>query len=70
MINGWTAAWTFPSGQTISSLWSGVPTQSGSSVTVKNAPYDGLLAGHGSTTFGFVGSGSAPGSLALTCTTP
>jgi hypothetical protein len=70
LVNGWTTAWTFPAGQTISSLWSGVATQSGATVTVKNAPYNGLLAAHGSTTFGFIGTGSAPGSLTATCTTP
>ena len=39
-------------------------------VTVKYAPYNGLLAAHGSTTFGFIGTGSAPRSLTATCRTP
>ena len=67
-LSRWTVGWTFPSGQTINNLWSGVASQSGSAVKVTNAPYNGLLSGGGSTSFGFVGNGSAPGSLALTCT--
>lgn len=29
LVNGWTAAWTSPAGQTIGSLCSGTATQSG-----------------------------------------
>lgn len=69
-LNGWTVKGTFPGTQTISSIWGGTVTQSGSSVTVKNASYNGSIAAGGSTTFGFVGAGAAPASLALTCTSP
>jgi Glycosyl hydrolase family 12/Cellulose binding domain len=69
-INGWTAGWTFPSGQTIGQLWNGTLTQSGSSETVKNTSSNGPIPGGGSTSFGFIGSGSAPSSLSPTCTSP
>jgi len=60
MISGWTAKATLPSGTTISNLWNGALSTSGSSITVKNAAYNGLLNGGASTTFGFVANGSAP----------
>jgi len=69
-LNGWTARSTLPSGVTISNLWSGVLTTSGSSISVKNANYNGAVPGNGTTTFGFTANGSAPGSLAFTCTSP
>ncbi len=67
-LSHWAVRWAFPGGQTVNNLWNGVVTSSGSAVTVTNAPYNGLLAGGASTSFGFVGNGSAPSSLALTCT--
>jgi chitin-binding protein len=68
-INGWTVKWTLPSGTTISNLWNGAYTVTGSAISVKNANYNGTIAGSGSTTFGFVASGTA-GSPALTCSSP
>ena len=68
MLSRWSVGWTFPSGQTINNLWNGVASQSGSAVTVANAPYNGMLGAGASTSFGFVGNGSAPGSPTLTCT--
>src|SRR5262245_44352624 len=38
-INGWTLTWSFANGQTVSQLWNGTVTQSGSAVTVKDAGY-------------------------------
>ncbi|MBP2708684.1 endo-1,4-beta-xylanase [Microbispora sp. RL4-1S] len=68
-VNGWTVKWTWPGGQTISSLWNGTQTVSGSSVTVRNADYNGSIAAGGSTTFGFTANGSAA-TPAVTCTSP
>jgi cellulase/cellobiase CelA1 len=52
--NGWTLAWTFPGNQIITSLWNGVFTQSGASVTVKDAGYNATIAANGgSVSFGF-----------------
>jgi alpha-L-fucosidase 2 len=55
-IKGWTVSWTFPNGQVISQVWSGTHTQSGSSVTVTNAAYNGALAPGAATTFGLIAS--------------
>jgi hypothetical protein len=43
-IASWTLTWTFANGQTVSSLWNGIETQSGANVTVKNEPYNGSIA--------------------------
>ncbi len=55
-INGWTLTWTFANGQTITQLWNGTVTQSGSNVSVINASYNGTIAPGGNTNFGFNGS--------------
>lgn len=52
-ITGWTVRWTFQNGQTISQLWNGALTASGSAITVKNMSYNGALAANATTTFGF-----------------
>jgi chitin-binding protein len=70
-INGWTVGWTLASGTTISSLWNGTYTTSGSSVTVKNANYNGSIAAKGTTTFGFVANSTGgPTAPTLTCASP
>ncbi|MDG4796757.1 lytic polysaccharide monooxygenase [Micromonospora sp. WMMD1082] len=58
-LTGWTASWTWPSGQQISQVWNASQTTSGSSVTARNASHNGNLAANGSTTFGFLASGSS-----------
>ncbi|MFG1749895.1 cellulose binding domain-containing protein [Streptosporangium sandarakinum] len=68
-VNGWTVKWTWPGGQTISSLWSGTHTVSGPAVTVRNAPYNGSIEAGSSTTFGFTADGAAATPTA-TCTSP
>jgi cellulase/cellobiase CelA1 len=55
-INGWTLTWSFANGQTITQLWNGSYTQSGSSVSVTNVSYNGTIAPGGTTNFGFNGS--------------
>ncbi|WP_182909140.1 cellulose binding domain-containing protein [Microbispora sp. H13382] len=74
-INGWKLTWSFPAGQTITQLWNGTHTQSGSQVTVTNLSYNGGIPTGGSTEFGFNGSWNGsnpvPSSFALngvTCT--
>ena len=53
----WTLTWTFANGQTISSLWNGVESQSGSAVTVTNQSYNGSVPAGGSVTgVGFNGT--------------
>jgi hypothetical protein len=69
-INGWTVTGTLPSGATITNLWNGTLTSSGSSFTVRNVSYNGSIPGGGTTSFGFTANGSTPGSLSLSCSSP
>jgi cellulase/cellobiase CelA1 len=66
-IRGWTVRWTLASGQSITQLWNGALTVSGSSVTVANLSYNGALGANATTSFGFTANG-APNSPTLTCT--
>jgi dienelactone hydrolase len=68
-LNGWTVRWTLASGQTVSQLWNGTLTTSGSAVTVHNATYSGSVPAAGSVVFGFLADGT-PSTPALTCTSP
>jgi len=71
-INGWTVRWTFANGQTITQLWSGALTTSGSTNTVQNLSYNGALAANATTTFGFNANwnGTTNGIPTPTCTSP
>ena len=68
-LNGWSVRWNLASGQSISQVWSGTLSTSGSTATVRNAAYNGSVPASGSTTFGFIANGS-PTTPSLTCTTP
>jgi GH43 family beta-xylosidase len=68
-LGGWTVTMNLASGQTISQVWGGSHSTSGSTVTVRNAPWNGSLAPSTSTTYGFIGGGS-PSAPTLTCATP
>jgi hypothetical protein len=68
--SSWTLQWIFANGQTISSLWNGVETQSGALVTVTNQSYNGSVAAGGSVTnIGFngnlVGGNAVPTAFAV-----
>ncbi|MEU6854703.1 glycoside hydrolase family 9 protein [Actinacidiphila alni] len=52
-VNGWTATWTFGGDQQIGNAWNGVLTQSGRTVTARDAGYNGTLAPGGSVDIGF-----------------
>ncbi|MEU6414044.1 PQQ-dependent sugar dehydrogenase [Microbispora sp. NPDC046933] len=70
-ISSWTVTFAFPNGQSITQLWGGRYTQSGSTVTVTNESWNGALAPNASTTAGFTGSwsGGANGTPSpVTCT--
>ncbi|GAA0537909.1 hypothetical protein GCM10010172_19070 [Paractinoplanes ferrugineus] len=74
-LTSWQLTWSFTAGQTITQLWNGSYTQSGSQVTVANASWNGGLGTGASAQFGFngaaTGSNPVPASFALngvTCT--
>jgi predicted carbohydrate-binding protein with CBM5 and CBM33 domain len=70
-LSGWTVTWTFTNGETVSQIWNATQTTSGSTVTAKNVSYNGAVAAHGSTTFGFLGSGTSGSSVSsVSCTSP
>ncbi|GAA1801795.1 family 43 glycosylhydrolase [Luedemannella flava] len=55
-VTSWRLTWTFAAGQTITQLWNGTASQSGSQVTVTNASYNGTIPTGGSVSFGFNGA--------------
>src|SRR3954453_4295372 len=61
-LTSWTLTWSFGAGQTVTQAWNASVTQSGSTVTAKNAGYNGSVATNGTVSFGFNGSwtGSNP----------
>jgi endoglucanase len=67
-ITQWTVTWTLASGQTISQLWNGTLTTSGSTATVKGLSWNSALAAGGQATFGFIGTGTAS-TPTLSCST-
>jgi cellulase/cellobiase CelA1 len=69
-IDGWTLAFTFPGDQQITTAWDdGTITQSGESVSITNASYNGTIAAGSSTSLGFEGtwssSDAAPAAFAV-----
>ncbi|MEU3459392.1 glycoside hydrolase family 9 protein [Streptomyces sp. NPDC006733] len=55
-INGWTATWVFGGDQQVGGSWNGTVTQSGPTVTARNAGHNATLAPGGSTALGFTGT--------------
>lgn len=47
-LSNWTLTWTFADGQTMTQLWNGNETQSGSAVKVTNMSYNGSIPAGGS----------------------
>jgi hypothetical protein len=74
-LTSWTLTWAFANGQTVSSLWNGLETQSGANVTVTNESYNGSIPAGGSlTSVGFNGTwngvtNAVPTSFAINGTT-
>ena len=58
-IKGWTVKLTYPSAPTVQQAWNATATVSGNALTATNVSYNGALSAGGSTTFGFLGSGTA-----------
>lgn len=72
-INGWTLTYAYTGNQTLTNGWNGTWSQSGKSVTVKNASWNGTIgAGTAVTTgaqFTYSGTNTAPASYAVNGTT-
>ncbi|MFG2100822.1 lytic polysaccharide monooxygenase [Micromonospora echinaurantiaca] len=67
--SGWTATWTWPSGQSISQIWNASHASSGTSVTASNVSWNGTIAPEGTTTFGFLANTAGTNTLpTVTCT--
>jgi cellulase/cellobiase CelA1 len=66
-ISGWTVGWTFTNGEQVAQLWNATYSTAGSTVTARNTTYNGGLAAHASTSFGYTGSGT-PKAVTPTCT--
>jgi endo-1,4-beta-D-glucanase Y len=68
-VSGYTLAWNFTAGETISGGWNATYAQSGSSVTASNPAgnWNGTIGAGGSVTFGFIGAGTgrAPAGFTL-----
>jgi mannan endo-1,4-beta-mannosidase len=58
-ISGWTLAFAFANGQTITNMWGGTPTQSGATVSVAAASYTSAIPAAGSVTLGFIANKGA-----------
>ena len=72
-INGWSLAFTLPSGQTITSGWNATYAPTSGAVTATNASYNSTIPAGGSVSIGFqathTGNTAAPTSFALNGTT-
>jgi cellulase/cellobiase CelA1 len=69
-IGKWTVTWTWPGTQSLAQAWNATATSSGSLVTAKNVNWNGTVAAGQYTTFGLLGSGTAPPSVNnLSCST-
>jgi len=69
-ITGWTLTYTYTGNQALTEGWSGNWSQSGETVTVTNASYNGSLSAGGSTSLGanFSYSGTNTPPASVTCT--
>jgi len=69
-LNGWTATWTWPAGNTFTQVWNGRPGPAGTTVTVRNESYNGNIGPGTSTSFGFTASGSSAAPATVACSSP
>ncbi len=60
-LDGWSVQVELPSAAGLSHAWSGVPSGTGSNVTVTNAPWNGTLDVGQVASFGFQGTGTGAG---------
>jgi mannan endo-1,4-beta-mannosidase len=68
-IKNWAVTWTYANGQTVTNAWGATVTSSGTTVTARNASWNGALGTGASATFGFLGAWTGTNSVpTLTCT--
>ncbi|MEU1164329.1 glycoside hydrolase family 48 protein [Streptomyces sp. NPDC005921] len=72
-ISGWTLTYAYTGNQKLSNGWNGTWSQSGTSVTVQNASYNGTIAAGAAVStgaqFSYTGGNTAPTSFAINGTT-
>ncbi|WRZ89560.1 cellulose binding domain-containing protein [Streptomyces sp. NBC_01007] len=72
-INGWTLTYAYTGNQTLTNGWNGTWSQSGKTVTAKNAAWNGTIAAGAAVTAGaqftYSGTNTAPASYAVNGTT-
>nr|WP_086766172.1 cellulase family glycosylhydrolase [Streptomyces bobili] len=72
-VSGWTLAFAFADGQTVSNMWGGTPTQTGGTVSVAAASYTSAVPVGGTVTVGFIATkgatNTAPAAFTLNGTT-
>lgn len=72
-INGWTLTYDYTGNQTLTSGWNGTWSQSGRTVTAKNASWNGTIAAGAAVSTGaqftYSGTNTAPASFAINGTT-
>jgi hypothetical protein len=72
-INGWTLTYAYTGNQTLTNGWNGTWSQSGKTVTAKNAAWNGTIAAGTAVTagaqFAYSGTNTAPASYAVNGTT-
>jgi predicted carbohydrate-binding protein with CBM5 and CBM33 domain len=71
-VNGWTVHWSYQAGQGFEGApWNGTLVQPAPNAAVSNVDWNRVLPPNGTTSFGFNGTGTAPGPApTLTCTSP
>ena len=50
-ITGWSLVWSFPADQTIVTMWNATPSQTGTSVTAKDAGWNASIPAGGTVSF-------------------
>lgn len=62
-VSSWTVTWTYAGDQRVTSGWNATVSQSGSTVTARNASYNGSIPAGGSTEFGLQGTYGSSGGV-------
>jgi cellulase/cellobiase CelA1 len=55
-LSNWQVTWVFAGNQQITNLWNGVLQQTGQSISVRNASWNGSVSNGGTAAFGFQAS--------------